>query len=562
SAVNNTTDSPNGLPSVTSTITLNGNGLTLQRSTVTGTPEFRLLHVADTGNLTLNQITLRNGRAPYVNFYGHSHYGGAVFTFGTVALNYSTVSGNSARVGAGLYNSGTLTLTNSTVSGNSAYGIFNARGGGVANGGTLSLTNTTVSGNSSNGSGGGVYNHSGEATLIDSTVSGNSALGHGGGLLNYAQYDDICSGATLTLRNSTVSGNTAGAHGGGIFHADSTKPYSYCSFLTLTDSTVSDNNAAGRGGGLYNGFDHLTLIRTLVSGNTAPSSPEVHNYTGPYATGTVFADNSNLFGTNGDTGVVGFTPGATDIVPGARVMLAEILDPLADNDGPTQTHALVAGSPAIDASPIDKDCAVTDQRSVFRPQGPACDIGAFEVGFERDPFALPTPTTGCTVNGVPDQLCRGEEGPDRILGTTGNDVILGLRGDDYLNGSSGDNRLFGGEDNDRLIGANGGDLLFGQAGDDDLRGRAGNDLLEGGDGNDRLKGHEGDDRLRGGDGDDALRGLAGQDTLEGGAGSDLLRGGLDFDTLNGGPGADTLNGGGSFDSCTSDAEDTIVVLCE
>ncbi|MGH8570524.1 MAG: choice-of-anchor Q domain-containing protein, partial [Gammaproteobacteria bacterium] len=291
---------------------------------------------------------------------------------------------------------------------------------------------------------------------------------------------------------------------------------------------------------------------------------ETHNYAGPHGSASVHADNFNLYGTNGDAGVVGFTPGPTDIVPAAGVTFADILAPLADNGGPTQTHALVFGSPATDASPIDKHCAATDQRGVFRPQGPACDIGAFEAGVEPDPFASPTPTPGCTVNGVPDQLCQGTPGPDRIIGTLRNDVIVSLEGHDHVNGNRGDNRVFGGPGNDRIIGGRrkGDDQFFGQEGDDDLRGYAGNDLLEGGDGNDRLKGHEGNDQLRGGNGDDALRGLEGQDTLEGGAGSDLLRGGGDADTLNGGTEADTLNGGGGTDRCTSDAEDKLVVLCE
>lgn len=92
SAVNNTTDGPNGLPSVTSTITLNGNGHTLQRS---GTPDFRLFHVADTGNLTLNQLTLTNGMARGTAPY-YVGSGGDAFNLGTFAFNESTVSGNSA----------------------------------------------------------------------------------------------------------------------------------------------------------------------------------------------------------------------------------------------------------------------------------------------------------------------------------------------------------------------------------------------------------------------------------------------------------------------------------
>ena len=102
------------------------------------------------------------------------------------------------------------------------------------------------------------------------------------------------------------------------------------------------------------------------------------------------ADNHNLFGVNGNAGVVGFTPGPTDIVPPAGVQLSNILNPvLAFNGGPTQTHALVPGSPAIDAGgPVCTDAngnpLLTDQRGKPRiidgnGDGTArCDIGAFE----------------------------------------------------------------------------------------------------------------------------------------------------------------------------------------
>jgi hypothetical protein len=79
---------------------------------------------------------------------------------------------------------------------------------------------------------------------------------------------------------------------------------------------------------------------------------------------------------SGNAGVSGFSAGASDIVPAGAI--TTILAQLADNGGPTYTHALVPGSPAIDASPHDADCPSADQRGVSRPQGAQCDIGAFE----------------------------------------------------------------------------------------------------------------------------------------------------------------------------------------
>jgi hypothetical protein len=116
----------------------------------------------------------------------------------------------------------------------------------------------------------------------------------------------------------------------------------------------------------------MTIKRTLVSGNKGSAAEVKHNGTG------ITVDNHNLFGTNGNAGVIGFTPGASDIIPPTGTTITKILGPLADNGGPTPTHALVPGSPAIDAAPVGPDCPSEDQRGIARPQGAACDIGAFE----------------------------------------------------------------------------------------------------------------------------------------------------------------------------------------
>ena len=122
----------------------------------------------------------------------------------------------------------------------------------------------------------------------------------------------------------------------------------------------------------------------MIAGNQATVGPEIENY----ASSIVTANNFNLFGANGNAGVTGFSPGPTDIVP--SVSLAQILGPLKNNGGPTQTLALVAGSPAIDAGNPngcqDNSGALlqTDQRGFPRnvdgnSDGTArCDIGAVE----------------------------------------------------------------------------------------------------------------------------------------------------------------------------------------
>ncbi|MGH8532075.1 MAG: choice-of-anchor Q domain-containing protein, partial [Gammaproteobacteria bacterium] len=400
-AVDNTTLGPTGLPVIRSTITLRGRNSTIQRES--DAPRFRILAVASSGDLTLHSTTVSGGRSGY-------YYGGGVYNTGTLTLTNSTVSGNDG--GGGVFNSGTLTLTHSTVSGNSGYG------GGVFNSGTLTLANSTVSGNRSE---------------FDSGI-------HNSG--------------TLTLINSTVSGNRSYACG----HCDGTGGIDNRGTLTLTNSTVSGNSGT-YGGGVYNDGGTLTLARTLISGNRecyfGCSPSEVENFGG-----TIVANNHNLFGQGGDAGVVGFSPGPTDIVPNAP--LGAIRKPLADNGGPTRTHALPAGSPAIGQSPANSGCRPTDQRGVTRPQGAACDIGAFEKG----------PPVRCG-----GRIARiiGTVGKDRLTGTPGRDVIHGLAGRDTIDGLEGNDIICGGTGNDILFGGNGADALNGGSGTDICRGGSGAD---------------------------------------------------------------------------------------
>lgn len=449
-------NSSNGLPVITSQITIAGNGSTIKRDTPTLL--FRIFEVGSGGNLTLNSTTVSGG---------------------------SLLSG----CGSGLLNKGSLTLNNSTVSGNSA----SYAGAGLCNSfAILTLNNSTVSANSAGQYGGGLMNTSGTLILNNSTVSGNSSGLFGGGVENRS---------TLAVAHSTISNNTA-LTGGGI---DST-----IATLTVANSTVSGNIASSSagGGGVYTLSGLATFSRSLISGNTASEGAEIKS-----ASTAIFVNDHNLFGHDSDAGVSGFVPGATDIL--STQALNAILAPLAANGGSTQTHLLVKGSPAINASPNDAKCSPKrDQRGISRPQGSACDIGATEVTF----CDTATPTTGCTVNGLPNRSCQGTDAADTIVGTSGNDIIRGLGGNDILKGSGGNDKLCGG---------------------------AGNDRLEGGIGLDQLFGGSGSDRLLGGDGDDSLSGEQENDNLDGGLGADKL---------NGGP--------GSKDTCTNDAGDASVIGCE
>ncbi len=351
-SVNNSFNGFNGLPIVTSTIVITGNGSTIAR--IPTAPAFRILAVGSTGDLTLQETTITGGRSAPGEF---ATPGGGVLNNGTLALMNSTVSNNfTDQDGGGVYNTGVLNIASSTISGNSV-GVYGS-GGGVSNSGTLTLANSTVSGNSAvsfNGSGGGVHNT-----------------------------------GTMVVTNSTISGNSTGpsyGYGGGIRN-DGT--------LAVTNSTITANSAARQGGGLFNSANRVvTLAQTLVSGNSATEGPEVYNFTSD-GDGIVNADAFNLFGHDGSSGLAGFSAGATDLVPSGS--LSTLLNPtLADNGGPTETHALVSGSPAIDAVPAASCMTPGDQRGIIRPQdGNAdtlggCDIGAFELQLPPPPPPPPPP---------------------------------------------------------------------------------------------------------------------------------------------------------------------------
>ncbi len=253
-------------------------------------------------------------------------------------------------------------------------------GGGVLNRSGITLERVELVANKADGGGGMFSIPATSPTIRDSLIAGNSAF-EGGGLR-------IDSGATII--NTTITGNSLrtfktedlankpvgiviptideiSGYGGGIDHRGG-------SLLTIVNSTITDNHAVKGGGGIGAGqaytpvSDQLPLGRirlrnTIVAGNTSDAGPaNCRTNQVPFES----------LGHNIDTDGSCFLRAAGD-----RAKTDPELGPLADNGGPTRTRALLAGSPAIDAGSAE-GCPKADQRGTARPQGAACDIGAFE----------------------------------------------------------------------------------------------------------------------------------------------------------------------------------------
>jgi hypothetical protein len=221
------------------------------------------------------------------------------------------------------------------------------------------LTDSTVMGNVATTHGGGLFRQYGGGTVAGCTFADNGA-DTGGGMF-------IDTSAVFTLRNSTLSGNAAQSDGGAI----GTK----FTALVIHNSTIAFNRAGiktsgSTGGGIFADGGNVNLESSIVAQNTdRGGQPDLSP-----STGTPFAANHCLIGSA--AGLTNFTPDQTTTnLLGKDPLLA----PLADNGGPTQTHALLAGSPCIDQG-SNPDALTFDERGYpfKRQRGPAVDIGAFE----------------------------------------------------------------------------------------------------------------------------------------------------------------------------------------
>jgi hypothetical protein len=399
------------------TVTLTTAELAISKSvTVSGAPqmvtvvrssqtEFRIFHVMPDHSVEIDGLTISGGHITGGNG------GGILNDNSTLTIAHCTVNGNAIvsaspgnNFGGGIHNSGTMTLNQVIVNNNNTFfcgcGNFLSSGGGISNTGTMIIIAGTVQSNMGWYSAGGIYN-SGMLTITGSTISNNRTDnpghtgGSGGGIVNFG---------TLTIQDSTISGNTATGgnfegYGGGIYGNNN----------TITNSTITGNGAV-RGGGVAGGGN---IAHTTFSNNSASVAGGTLYLTGPLELGNTIlkagTSGVNIFNNGGtvtshgynvcsDNGS-GFLNG-----PGDQINTDPMLGPLQNNGGPTLTHALLPGSPAIDAGdPNFTPPPYYDQRGpdFWRVRNGRIDSGSFEVQAGTTPSPTPTATASPTPTSSP-----------------------------------------------------------------------------------------------------------------------------------------------------------------
>lgn len=364
-------------------VTLNGPGA--DRLAIDGSSAGRVLVHTGDGKLEISGLTITNGKyrdGPYgggciyaqhnlvlidsvlsscmVNVTGdNTAFGGGAYVGGGAFLTNSVVTGNTARANAArAYGGGvwarSVVLSYSRIVGNVATNDdgSRARGGGLFAWINAGIAASTISGNRADTDGGGAFlagEQIGHGEIEASTISDNEAQGWGGGV--FAALTDF------EISNSTISGNRGGQGGGIAFNSHS----------AITHSTVTGNQAFS-GAGLFSvgGMD-VTLRGSVVAGNSGREG---------YLAADIAADNDQAE-TAGTRNLVGTS---TIALPNDTLHDDPRLGPLQDNGGPTATHALLDGSPAIDRGG-NSDLPFDQRGAGFsRVVGASADIGAFEFG--------------------------------------------------------------------------------------------------------------------------------------------------------------------------------------
>lgn len=381
---------------ISSTITINAHGQTVIGNAAA--TNFRVVRVTSDGVLTVNNLGFTGGRV--FDRRGFVGNGGGFLNEGTLTLNDCVLTDNSATRGGGIYNQSRLTLNRTTLSNNRRGGGSQSAGGGIYSTGVqsdvriersvLSGTGVDLPGSSSVGlavyaegaSSGGAFAPQARFVMVDSLVTGSrqgydSAVGSGDIVVSLARL------GTVTVRNSTFSGNLAGSSTLAVGNRGATE---------LSQLTIVGNS--GRALGVT--VTPAVLRNSLLAGNgsTGTLTPNAFTEIQVLQDDTPVSTYNNLFGDNSrpyaEQLSPAFVPGPGDRFGSSdreNLALGAILNPaLADNGGPTQTHALVASSVAVNpvraagdpVAPLRRDQRGQVPNAAASPPDTIRDTGAFE----------------------------------------------------------------------------------------------------------------------------------------------------------------------------------------
>ena len=357
--------------------------------------------IYSTGTLTLDGAVLQNnqtgrgGNGGHITDGGFGGNGGGIYSRGaTLSLDHSLIQNNQTGEGGdgdlsdgrgggggGIFSNGnTLTLDNSVVQNNKS---GDGLGGGIYSVvDSAQISTSSIHNNDSTSNGGGIYIQSATVFTVDSSTFSNNNARFGGGI--------SAASSDATINNSTFSGNVAEA-AGGILTDNS-------NFIIL-DSTITDNEATDWGGGVANSFtSSISIGNTILAGNTAVTDPDGASR----LNATVTSLGHNIIG---DDSGFGFTAIASDQVGTTASPIDPMLGPLGDNGGPTLTHSLIPGSPAIDMGRpalVSPSALTLDAGTEFYPATQLIGNSGFAVAPTFDFYAAAQHTVNAATAWVSD----------------------------------------------------------------------------------------------------------------------------------------------------------------
>ncbi len=365
-------------------------------------------------NSLLSQLTVENS-----TFLNNDTTAGA--TLGTAATNYTKGYGGAIYTDGASDkanpDSGTILIRNSRFEGNKGAGqggalfLFAYPPDKIVVEGSTIVNNTVIPDAKGDALGGGLRAGNAELTISNTTFANNNAASQGGGLWVGEQSPIAIANSTFSGNKATDASGTSGL-GGAMFLNNGSNPTS------ITNATIANNHAGFMGGAFWGGGANTTLKNTIVANNTGGNPWNIKQNTGAQFTdggGNIQWPPKNL-------------NDPTDINVTANISIADPrLGPLQDNGGGILTHALLAGSPAINGG-VPVSGLATDQRGITRTDG-RVDVGAFE--FAAIPPSLFTPNSdSVTLTG--GNFLTGGSGNDTLEGGLGNDTFTGDTGTDMF----------------------------------------------------------------------------------------------------------------------------------